>query len=292
METQILSSRDGVRIAYYDSGESDRSALILSNGLGGNIEAWKHLVEYFSSDYRIVSWDYRGLYGSGRPTDPGGYSIPRHVDDLEDLIDGLGLESPILVGWSMGVQVNYEFCRRRPDAARCLVAINGTSGRPFRTLLGRQKLDDALEIMTPHVLGVAQQHWEKVAFVGPMIAESHVAIRALRALGVIGSSVDLDVFQNLARGFVALDFGVYTKILEELGEHDASDVLPGLKVPTLIIAGEEDPMTPASVSREMAQEIEGAELCCVPGATHYCPIEFPELVNLRIEKFLRERITT
>lgn len=289
-ENQLMTARDDVRIAYYDVGNSDGPPLILSNGLGGNILAWRYLVSYFEKTHRIISWDYRGLYHSGRSEEMDGYSIERHVGDLEDLIAHLEVDNPLLLGWSMGVQVNFEYCRHHQGEVAGVVAINGTSGRPFRTLLGKNVLDDSLELLVPHVLGVAQQHWEKVAFVGPMVADSRLVLRGLQALGVIGSTANIEVFQDLAKSFVTLDFGIYTQILEELGVHDAADVVDGLTLPLLMIAGDSDPMTPAAVFQQISEKLPQAEISVIPGATHYCPIEFPELVNLRIEKFIREQV--
>ena len=77
--------------------------------------------------------------------------------------------------------------------------------------------------------------------------------------------------------------------LEKLGEHDASDVLAQIDVATLVIAGDRDLFTPRSQAERMARRIPGAEIMVVPGGTHYVAVEYPELVNLRIEKFFRER---
>lgn len=290
VESHVLTSRDGVRIVYYEGGNPEGQPIILSNGLGGNIEAWNDLVHYFSEKYRIVSWDYRGLYQSGPSDDMGGYALLRHVEDLEDLVEHLGLTDYLLIGWSMGCQVNFEFCRTHADAVAGLIAINGTTGRPFHTFVGRKTIDDVIEQVLPPVLGIAQRHWEKVAFVGPAVAESSLALRALQAIGVIGSTANLEIFQRLARGFVSLDFGIYTQILEELGAHDATDVAMNLELPLLLIAGEKDPLTPSGAFQVLDAHLEHAELTIIPGATHYSPIEFPELVNLRIEKFIREKV--
>ena len=55
IESHLLVARDGVRIAYHELGNLNGPVLVLSNGLGGNIHAWKYLLEYFHEDYRIIS---------------------------------------------------------------------------------------------------------------------------------------------------------------------------------------------------------------------------------------------
>ena len=74
-----------------------------------------------------------------------------------------------------------------------------------------------------------------------------------------------------------------------MGEHDGWDLLPLIDVPTLIIAGSRDVFTPRSAAERMARRTRGSEIMLLPGATHYAALEYPEMVNLRLEKFFRER---
>jgi pimeloyl-ACP methyl ester carboxylesterase len=82
---------------------------------------------------------------------------------------------------------------------------------------------------------------------------------------------------------------VFLTMLGSLNAHDVSPRLNEVGVPTLIVAGERDTFTPAWLSERMHAQIPGAELLLLPGGSHTAPIEFPELVNMRVERFLRER---
>ena len=66
-------SRDGTRIAYYCARppRPDAPTVILANGLGGPRLAWRALVDYLGDRYRFITWDYRGLYASSRPSNTG-----------------------------------------------------------------------------------------------------------------------------------------------------------------------------------------------------------------------------
>jgi len=75
-------------------------------------------------------------------------------------------------------------------------------------------------------------------------------------------------------------------VVRRMGEHTAKDVLPRIEVPTLVIAGEKDPFTPPSVAWEMHRDIRGSEILVIPNGTHVAQIEHPDLVGLRVEKFL------
>src|SRR5690606_5351334 len=102
-------------------------------------------------------------------------------------------------------------------------------------------------------------------------------------------TLDEDIFHQLAGSFADLDMKTYLRILELLGEHDATRTLDSVDVPTLVVAGDRDLFTPRSAAERMARRIPGSELLVVPGGTHYVCVEYPELVNLRFEKFFRER---
>ena len=134
MRTFSLTRRDGASLAGYEAGRSG-PLLLLANGLGGPVSAFRHQLDHFGHRYRVLTWDYRGLYGSRSSRPPARVDIRAHAEDLEDLFATVGAEKPILVGWSMGVQVVLELCARRPELASALVLINGTSRQPFSSLL-------------------------------------------------------------------------------------------------------------------------------------------------------------
>ena len=85
--------------------------------------------------------------------------------------------------------------------------------------------------------------------------------------------------------FAGLDMDLYMEVLQRLGEHDARPMLGQVDRPVLVIAGDRDVLTPRAAMERMAEAIPGAEFTVVPGGTHYAAAEYPELVNLRIERF-------
>ena len=85
---------------------------------------------------------------------------------------------------------------------------------------------------------------------------------------------------------------VFLSMLKLAGEHTAEDVLEHITVPTLVVAGERDTFTPPALATFMTEHIPGAEHFVVRGGSHATPIEQPVALELRIEKFLRERVET
>jgi pimeloyl-ACP methyl ester carboxylesterase len=92
------------------------------------------------------------------------------------------------------------------------------------------------------------------------------------------------------RGARYVDLNIFLSLVQSMDRHDAWEFLPEIDLPALVIAAEKDTFTPPRLAEQMAERIPGAELMMVRGASHAAPIELPELINLRIEKFLIDRL--
>lgn len=274
---------DDVDIAYHVVGEGP--PILLANGLGGSWKAWTHQIKYFQDRYRFVSWDYRGLYRSAPPRDRGALRVEHHVEDALRVMDAELIDQTAIFGWSMGVQVALELFRRAPDRVRALILINGVAGRPWETAFNLPKLG----AMIPHALAIARAVPQLAQSITERVVQWPETVTWAKRVGLAGQTLDEEIFAQLAGSFAELDMDLYLHTLELLGEHDARDVLEELDVPVLMIAGDRDLMTPRRAAEDLVARVRGAELLVVPGGTHYVAVEYPELVNLRVEKFLRER---
>ena len=96
----------------------------------------------------------------------------------------------------------------------------------------------------------------------------------------------LTYMEQLAR----TDLRSYAALVQTLQDHDAADLLPTIDVPTLVVAGDKDVFTPIRLAHEMVRRIPNAELLVIPAGTHAALMEQPELLCLRMEKFLAERV--
>lgn len=287
-EHRRIVSHDGTVIACQSAGTTGRGpAIVLSNGLGGSYATWRHLVAALDPwGFRLLSWDYRGLYRSGPPARPEALAIADHAEDLHAVLraDGADARPAVLIGWSMGVQVNFEYARRHRDRIAAIVAINGVAGRPFDTIVGAEFLRGAI----PAILAFMREQARLMRTVVGAAAGWKGLVPLIQRLGLCSRTLDLDVFEDLARDFVTLDFALYARTFEHLGRHDASDLFANLGVPVLIIAGDRDLLTPVATAERMRDRIPGARLRVIAGGTHYTPVEYPEVVNAEVLAFLRE----
>jgi pimeloyl-ACP methyl ester carboxylesterase len=104
--------------------------------------------------------------------------------------------------------------------------------------------------------------------------------------GLVSADIDAQAMMDVATDFKTLDFAIYSDMLRALGAHDARDLLPTLGLPTLILTGDHDLMTPVFTARKMNRMIPGSRLVIVPGGTHYLPLEYPDVVKDEILRFL------
>jgi len=297
-EKRMIDGHDGVPLAVFDSHhgvETDLPTLFLVNGLGGNISTWQFVIEAFGATHRIVTWDYRGLYASRfspelRARAARGdvaLDVHAHVEDANRVLDATGVNRALFIGWSMGVQVNFELLRSAAlERMSGLVQICGAPGRALQTT--------AFGGAGPVLIGPAMDIFRKVtdryASWMSRVASSPNAIKVAKAVGMVAPSLDEPLAAKIIRDYMHLDFDVYNKILLSLGGHDATGDLEKIKLPVLLVAGTRDPMTPLGVSKKMASLIPGAELEVFDGGSHYLPIEFPKKLNDTLASFVRRRI--
>jgi pimeloyl-ACP methyl ester carboxylesterase len=273
IEQRHVVARDGTRIGYQVRGPTTAPCVVLANGLGGTYIAFKYLYEALQ-EYRTICWDYRGLYTSSAPADPEANTIAHHVDDLVAILDHEQVREFVLVGWSMGVQVGFEAIRHHPERVRGMLAINGTYGHTFRTVMGSRLVGRTI----PMLLRLVRAQAELAGRATKLVAGSAALVRAMQRVGLVSETLDLEVFREVAAGFVHIDWRIYSDLLSRLDEHDAEDVLERVAIPFVIVTGDRDLMTPPSTAEHMHRAIRGSRLVVIEGGTHYTPVEFPNVL--------------
>jgi pimeloyl-ACP methyl ester carboxylesterase len=275
---------DGTRIHWSVVGQG-APTLVCNDGIGCDGFAWKYVVRDFAPRHRIVRWHYRGHGRSGIPKDRARVTFDDLCSDLRAVLRATATKEAVLLGHSMGVQVALEAHRRIPEAVLGLVLICGSHGLPLDTFHDSK----ALKTILPAMITAADRWPEATNLIWKMAASGELAYQLATHLEVNGRLVRREDFMPYFRHLASMDPHVFLAMLQHASTHSARDHLPQVDVPTLIVAGTEDTFTPYRLSEEMEERIPGAELLTVPGGSHVAPIEQPELITLRLEKFL-ERI--
>lgn len=281
VEHKKVASADGTGIAYQVCGEGP--AVVLANGLGGTYTTWRHQYALLENRYKVISWDYRGLFRSERPARLETLTLDQQTQDLEAILEAEGVDQAVFIGWSMGVQYNFEYYRHHADQFAGLVVLNGVAGKPFETAFGSAVIRQLIP------LGVSfMKHGAPLMSAGSQfLTHSSKLIPLLQGIGMVADTLDEEVFVDLAQEYATLDFEAYAETLRYLGGHDAADLLHRIHVPTLVVTGSRDYFTPMETAESMAQTIPDGDLVVVEGGTHYAAAEYPREVNEHIRDFLK-----
>lgn len=283
LETKRTRSFDGSEIVYQVAGQRG-PWIVLVNGLGASVTAWRHQIAYLGDQYRFVAWDYRGLYVHDEEEQPPpipGELIDVHAKDMAAVLAAEGIQGGVWMGWSLGAQVLFELLRKEAAKPELLVLINPCYGRN-PTVVSR------LRRVWPHALSALERKPQFAESLLQRAASWPETVSWLKRIGFVASAIDEEALVDLIRHFRSVHGPAYLSALRAASSHRIDGILGGVDIPTLTIIGEKDVVTPRSIAEPMARQIPNVELFTIRGATHFAVLEFPELVNLRVEKFLRE----
>jgi pimeloyl-ACP methyl ester carboxylesterase len=255
--------------------------LLLFNGLVSSSDHWPFFRQHFKDRRETLFWDYRGHGGQPPPEDLSTISIERFAEDAHEVLRG---KKAISVALSFGVQVALEHYKRHPDDVRALILICGTDGHPLDRLGHAAWLRRGAALLMRGFsrggpLARAALQTGKLAFARELAYLSGGAHREMCPREVLDG-----VFRHTAQ----MDPRVVGRVVASYFEHSAREVLPTIKVPTLIMAGDRDELTPIACAERLQKAITGSKLVVYPGHSHLVQVERPDDVHREIDRFLDE----
>lgn len=283
---QTATTHDGDTLAYEIHGRAARTSPILTvHGLVSSIHHWQFFTPHFAQQRQVLSWEYRGHGGHPVPRDARGASVAQFADDAVAVWRAAKLPPSIVVGLSFGVQVALEVWRREPRCAKALVLICGTAGSPMEHVMLIKRLRRTLA-------GIVRT-LARPELAGPLLAflRTSLGTRIAREVAYLSGGAHRNacppsVLEGLFGHVAGLDPTLMGAIMAGYLEHDAWDVLPTISVPTLIIAGDKDQLTPVETAERMHRAIPRSELVVFPGHSHLVQVEKPHEVHAAIDDFL------
>ena len=247
---------NGIELFYEEQGEGP--GLVFLHGAAGNHISWWQQLPAFRDRFRCVAIDHRGF---GRSTDPRGESAARFVDDLEALLDELGIERTALVSQSMGGRSALGYAVRHPERVSALVLADTSASIDWPEFNERLEQERA-------AIGLAE---------GPLV------VRALGEKFQQREQAHAFLYRQIS-GLNSPDAAANARAVPR-GPASYAD-LPGFAVPTLLIVGSDDPLTPPAAIRELHEAIPGSELREFAGCGHSVYFEAPEGFNATVGDFL------
>ncbi len=280
----FAAARDGTRIAWTSVGEGVPT-VVLTDGIGCSGFIWRYLEPALAVSHRTLHWNYRGHGRSRPPRDAARATVLDCVDDLFAVLDDAGEEAVVLAGHSMGVQVCIEAHRRAPERVLGLLLVCGAPGRTIDHFHD----SPVLRAVFPFVRELVQHFPDTARLLFRTLVPTELALRFAMAFEVNARLVTREDLVRYLEDLSRVEPTLFVRMLGSAAEHDPSDHLPAIRVPTLVVAGENDSFTPMWLSVKMHEAIPRSELLVLPGGTHVGPLEHRELVALRVERWFRDR---
>jgi pimeloyl-ACP methyl ester carboxylesterase len=264
------ASLSTVDLAYIDRGKG--LPVLLVHGFPLDHTMWNAQVEALAGRFRVIAPDLRGFGQSSLgDVDPNiGVSMERYADDLVELLDTLGIQQPIiLVGFSMGGYVAWQFVRKHPNRLRALVQCD------------TKAVADTNEARAAR-LKMAEQisEWGS-GRVAEMMGPRLLARRSFDAKPEVVAAVRRVVESTSPAAIAAAQRGMAAR-------PDVTSLLSSIHIPALVLVGQEDVISPPAEMRSIAAAIPDAHFAEVPGAGHMTTMENPEAVNAALRSFLKE----
>jgi 3-oxoadipate enol-lactonase len=256
--------RDGVAIRYCDEGRRDLpSTLVFANSLGTDMRIWADVARVFIETMRFVRYDKRGHGMSDTPDAP--YTLEDHVNDLDALLEYLGIDNAIIVGVSVGGLIAQGVVLKNSERVRGLILCD-TAAKIGTTEAWDERIDairaDGLESIGDRIM----ERWFSNEFRS-------------------GSSAELKLWRNL---FVRTPIEGYVGTCAALRDADMRETLGTLDMPVLCVCGDEDGATPPEMVKELVGMIPGASYLEVARSGHLPCIEQPAILANAISAFISE----
>ncbi|MCU1381522.1 MAG: hypothetical protein JWL71_219 [Acidobacteria bacterium] len=261
------------RLRYVDapasSTERPRGTLVLLHAFPLNARMWEAQLALADSGWHVIAPQLRGFDGGA--ADPPATSVDDYAGDVIDLLDALHVTQAAVVGLSMGGYVAFALLRLAARYVQALVLADTRSQADTpEGIAGRMRLLQLLEDHGPSA--VAEEMVPKL--LGQTSLTTRPAVEAyVRSLALASST------EAIAGALRAL-----------MTRPDATPLLAAIHVPTLIIVGEEDTVTPPAASEQMQQAIAGSELVRIPQAGHLSNLERPDVFTAALAGFLSHRV--
>jgi pimeloyl-ACP methyl ester carboxylesterase len=253
---------DGLRVAYERAGKGP-PIVLLHGYVSDGITTWRRQIDALADDFTVVAWD---APGAGRSSDPPeSFGVTGYADCLARFISELSLERPHVVGLSFGGALAIALAARHRAVPATLVLASAYAGwvGSLPAELAEQRLTQAVQL----------SYLSPDDFVGTLLPTMFTPSTSRTVVEEFGASLR-DVhpagFRALARASAA----------------DLRPALGRVRIPTLLVYGDQDARAPLDVALNLRAAIADSKLVVLRGAGHCCNIEAPDEFNREVRAFL------
>lgn len=253
---------NGTTLYYQLEGSSAAPVVMLSNSLASNLSMWApQIPALLAAGYRVLRYDTRGHGASAVP--PGPYTLQTLADDALGLLDALELDRVHFCGLSLGGMTGQKLATHHGHRLRSL-SLCATAAWMGPPELWEGRIRQVLHHGMASVVEATLQRW--------------FTPRGLATLG--------DALTPIREGILTTPPAGYAACGAAIRDMDQRESIAAIQVPTLVIAGAQDPGTTVEHARLLHGRIAGAELIILPESRHLLNLELPRQFNTALLEFL------
>lgn len=245
------------KISFFIGGSApspQRHTLIFIHGSGGTYANWESQIHSLQSHFTVVALD---LPGHGQSEGKGETDVLAYVDSIDAFLDETGIMKPVLIGHSLGAAICLMFAIRHGENASAIVPVGGGVTMPVNQLI---------------IDGLKNSPTETIAAIAKFSITKANREKFSGRLAEAIAKTDTVITQG---DFIACN---RLDITTEIGR---------ISIPTCIVCGAEDKMTPPAMSEFLHNNIHGSQLALIPEAGHFVMMEQPEAFNSVITRFVQ-----
>jgi 3-oxoadipate enol-lactonase len=254
---------NGISVNYTLDGPASAPVLTLSHSLATDLSMWDPQMKALTARYQVLRYDTRGHGGTDAPA--GAYTLDQLADDARALLKALGIARTHWIGLSMGGMIGQTLALKSPELFLSLSLCDTSSRIPAEAKpLWQERIKTAqTQGMEPLVEGTIGR-W----FTAPFREQHKEVVDPVRTM----------IRKTPPQGYAGCCAAISTL--------DLTDRLPAIKIPTLVIVGEEDQGTPVAASQAIQAKIAGSQLEILKSAAHLANMEQPEAFTKALTTFL------
>ncbi len=254
---------NGIHMNYELAGKEDAEVVMLGHSLASSLAMWRPQMDVLSRHFRVLSYDTRGHGGTDATAPP--YTLSQLGQDAVALLDALGIDIVHWVGLSMGGMIGQYIALNHPGRFRSLSLCDTAAVLPKEAdPVWQERIDLACREGVAPLVQPTLERW----FTPPYLALNPPMVDIIR------------------RHILATPVNGYIGCSEAIRKLDYLERLSEIKIPTLIMVGEDDPGTPVDAARIMHDRIPQSKLVVLPSAAHLSNIEQTEGFNHALMAFL------
>lgn len=258
----MIERINGIGMKWEERGEG--AAVLFVHGFPHDHSLWHAQLAALGQRALCIAPDLRGFGGSDAT---GPFSMDQWADDLAALLDARSVDRAVVCGLSMGGYIAFAFWRRHRDRVRALVLADTRAGAD----------DEGARAKRREMIGVARD-------------EGAAAVAERLMPGMIGKSTRERSPERVAAMRAMLERapveGIVGALEAMMARPDSTEMLPTIDVPTLVVVGEKDVLTPPTEARAMHERIAGSRLEVIAGAGHASAFERPSAFSHALGDFL------